>query len=186
MAGAVRSGMDVTVLGARIAAVTARRARHVAGTRRQRLEDRVESVDDIFRAADHHAVAAFESPDAAAGANVDMMDVALFKSFGAADIVLPECVAAVDNDVAGVQQPSELDDDIFGNFSGRQHDPDNARRTKLPHEFVETCRSSRAGATQFSDGLGVMVVDDGLMPVLHQSARDVSAHSTETDNADLH
>ena len=178
MAGAVRSGMDVTVLGARIAAVTARRARHVTGTWRQRFEDRIELVDDIFRAADHHAVAAFEPPDAAAGANVDMMDVALFKSFGAADIVFPECVAAVDNDIAGFQQPFELDDDTFGNFSGREHDPDNARRTKLPHQSVETCRSGRADATQFSDGLGVMVVDDNLMPVLHQSARDISAHST--------
>ena len=42
--------------------------------RRQRLEDRIEVLDDVLVAADHQAVAALEAPDAAAGAGVDVVD----------------------------------------------------------------------------------------------------------------
>jgi len=45
----------VALLGARIAAIAAGRARHVTGAWGERLEDRVEPVDDLLRATDHHA-----------------------------------------------------------------------------------------------------------------------------------
>src|SRR5277367_2760971 len=61
MPGTVRSGMDIAILGARIAAVAARRALCIAEPRRQRLEDRIETIDDGFVAADHQAIAALET-----------------------------------------------------------------------------------------------------------------------------
>src|SRR5205085_9416030 len=94
MSGAAGAGVDVALFDARIAAVAAAGARDVADPRRQRLEDRIEPVDHGFFAADHHAIAALDAPDAAAGADVEIMQPLFLQGLTAADVVLPECVAA--------------------------------------------------------------------------------------------
>src|SRR5438105_15921059 len=99
MTGPDRAGMDVALLDPQIAAVAPRRARNIADPGGQRLEDRIEPIHDRFVAADHHAIAAIDPPDPAAGADVDVVDTALLQRVAAADVVLPECVAAVDDDV---------------------------------------------------------------------------------------
>ena len=114
MAGAGRAGMDIALLGARIAALAARRARDVAEPGRQRVEDRIEPVDRLLVAADHHAVAALEPPDAARGADVDIVDALLAQRLGAADVVLVEGVAAVDDDVARSSRPASVVDRLLG------------------------------------------------------------------------
>ena len=68
-----------------------------------RLEDGIEMLDGAFGAADHHAVAALESPDAAAGAYIHVMNSFGSEFFGAADVVDVVGVAAVDEDVAGFE-----------------------------------------------------------------------------------
>src|SRR5262249_32133332 len=98
MSGANRAGMDIALLDAGIAAVASRRARDVAGTGRECGEDRIEPVDDWLVAADHHAITALQAPDAAGGADVDIVDAALAERLAAAHVVLPERVAAIDND----------------------------------------------------------------------------------------
>ena len=50
--------------------------------------------------ADHQAVAAFQSPDAAAGADIGVVNAFVFQRFGAAHIVFEIRVAAVDENVA--------------------------------------------------------------------------------------
>src|SRR3982074_69976 len=45
----------------------------VARARRQRLEDRIEVPHGCLRSADHHAVAALQAPDAAAGSDIDIV-----------------------------------------------------------------------------------------------------------------
>ena len=87
-----------------VAAVAPRRARDVAGTRSERGENRVEAEHRFAIAADHHAISALETPDAAAGADVDIMDAALLQRLAAAYVVLPERIAAIDDDVAGLHQ----------------------------------------------------------------------------------
>src|SRR5690348_15877066 len=114
MAGAAWPAMNVTKLGARVAAVATKRARHVAEPRRQRLEDRIETLDDGFRAANHHAVAALEPPHAAAGADIDVVDAASFEGFSAPDVVLIKCIAAVDNNAIRRKQSGELDNRVLG------------------------------------------------------------------------
>jgi hypothetical protein len=61
-------------------------------------------LDDWLFATDHQAVAALESPDAAAGADIDVVDVFLGEFGGAAEVVDVVGVAAVDQNVVGLQQ----------------------------------------------------------------------------------
>ena len=140
VAGADRAGMDIALLDARIAAVAPGRARNIADARRQRREDRVEPIDDRLVAADHHAIAALDAPDAAAGADVDVVDARCLQRLAAADVVLLEGVAAVDDDVAGLHQLGQRVDRRLGDLAGRQHHPDGARRLELADEILQRSR----------------------------------------------
>jgi hypothetical protein len=51
-------------------------------------------------AADHHAVADLQAPDAAGGPDVDVVDALRVEVAGAADVVVPVGVPAVDDGVA--------------------------------------------------------------------------------------
>src|SRR5690242_3639285 len=50
------------------------------------LEDRIELVKGFFRAADHHAVAAVDTPDSTAGPDVHVVNAFVFEELRAADI----------------------------------------------------------------------------------------------------
>src|SRR5581483_6986638 len=86
VSGADRAGMDVALLDSGVAAFAMLRARYVAGAGRKRLEDRIEPVDDGLLAADHHAIAALDAPDAARGADVEIMDATRLQRLAAADV----------------------------------------------------------------------------------------------------
>src|SRR5258708_11370551 len=100
MSGAGRAGVDVALRDARIAALASLCVWDVADPRCKAREDRIEPVDHGLVAADHHAIAALDAPDAAGGANIEIMDAVLLQRLAAADVVLPESVAAVDDDIA--------------------------------------------------------------------------------------
>src|ERR1700759_979935 len=89
MPGADGAGMDVALLDAGIAALTSVGARDVADARRKTCEDRIEPVDDGLVAADHHAIAALDAPDAAGGADIDIVDAALLELLATPAVVLP-------------------------------------------------------------------------------------------------
>ena len=74
VAGAVGAAVEITLLGGAAELLAAGGARDVAGAGGERGEDGVEAFHDVVFAADHHAVAALEAPDAAAGADVDVVD----------------------------------------------------------------------------------------------------------------
>src|ERR1700694_5173436 len=92
--------MHVAVFGGASEFVASRSARDVAASRRQCFEDRVEALHSFFRAANHHAIAAFQSPDAAAGADVDVVYALGGAEFGAANVIFEIRVATVDDGVA--------------------------------------------------------------------------------------
>ena len=71
-------------------------------------------VDRVVLAADHQAVAALEAPDAAAGADVDVVDAALGQRGRARDVVAVVGVAAVDDDVARLEQRGQAVDGRLG------------------------------------------------------------------------
>src|SRR6185437_2467000 len=117
MAGTARAAMHVALLRAWIAAVASGGALDVADAGRERGKNRIEAVDGGFVAADHQAIAALEAPDAAAGANVEIMNAFRLERAGAAHVVLVERVAAIDHDIAGLEHLAELSDRIVGHFA---------------------------------------------------------------------
>ena len=88
-----------------------------------RLEDRVEPLHRRLVAADHQAVAAHQAPDAAGGADVEVVDALGLQLLAAADVVDVVGVAAVDQDVALLQQRGVDVGDLVGD-AGRDHQPD--------------------------------------------------------------
>ena len=66
----------------------------------KRFEDGIKSLYGFVRSADHHAVAALQAPDAAAGSDIDVVNAFDFKFLGAANVIFEIRVAAVDNGVA--------------------------------------------------------------------------------------
>ena len=125
--GAGRSGVNVAALGAGIALLAARRAGDIAEPRRERREDRIEVIHGLLWAADHHAIAALDTPDAAGRAAIDVANALLGQFLGAADVVLVEGIAAIDDDVVRLQQAAEMLDRFFGDPAGWQHHPNGAR-----------------------------------------------------------
>src|ERR1700722_897309 len=79
VSGADRPGVNVALLDPAIAALASRGAWDIADARRQRREDRIKAIHPRLVAADHHAVATLDAPDAAGGADVDIMDATLFQ-----------------------------------------------------------------------------------------------------------
>ncbi len=112
-------------------------------------------VDDLFVAADHQTIAAVEAPHAAAGAGIDVVNALLLKRACAAHVVLVEAVAAVDDDVAGLQHAAQLPDRLLGRFAGRQHQPDGARRGELFHQIFEAAAAGGALLGQRRHCIGV-------------------------------
>ena len=68
-------------------------------SRGQAQEDRIEQFNLFGGAADHHAIASRQAPDAAGHTDIEVVDAPLRQQLGAPDIVLPEAVPAVDDDV---------------------------------------------------------------------------------------
>ena len=71
--------------------------------RSERLEDRLEASHRRLLAANHQAVPAFDSPDAAAHADIDVMNTSGFQLFRATNIVDIVRVSAVDDHVAWLE-----------------------------------------------------------------------------------
>src|SRR5262249_1444774 len=66
VAGAIRTAVQITRFGGAVELFASRCARDVAAARSQALEDRIETLDRVSLAPDHHAVATFQAPDATA------------------------------------------------------------------------------------------------------------------------
>ena len=185
--GAGRTGVNVAALGAGIAFLAARRARDIAEPRSERREDRIEVIDSLLRAADHHAIAALDTPDAAGRAAIDVANALRRQFFGVADVVLVKGIAAVDDDVVPVQQAAELLDHLFGDLARRQHQPNGARLfSELLHQIGNRRRRCGAVLCQRFARLGGSRVHHAVVSRLHQAARHVAAHLAESDHADLH
>src|SRR5207302_10910268 len=85
-------GVNVAALRPLVAAFPARRPPDRAVSRRERVEDRIEHVDDMLVAADHQAIAALQPPHAAGSSDIDVVDAASRAFPVAADTILVEAV----------------------------------------------------------------------------------------------
>ena len=142
-------------------------------------------LHDLGLAADHQAVAAVETEDAAARADVDVLDPLRGKPLGAIDVVAVVAVAAVDDDVAGRHQRSELVDGAAGDRRGDHH-PDGTRAFERRDELLQRVGAPCALGLELCDGVGADVEDDAVVPVAHEPAHDVGAHAPQSDHSELH
>ena len=186
MPGAVRPGMEIALAGTRVAAFAVRASARSPLPRRERAENRVEPFDHLLLAADHQAIAALQPPDAAAGADVEIVDAALPQRGGAADVVLPERVAPVDDGVAGREQAFELRDRGLGHGARRQHQPDDPRRGQALHQVLQGGGGLRPLLTKRQTRLEIGVENHAFVPVPHQPPGDIRAHPPEADYSDPH
>ena len=178
MPGAGWPGVNVAPLGAGGGILAAGRARNITQPRGERREDRIEMIDGLLRAAGHQAVAAFDTPDAAGGAAIDVSNMLLGQFLGAADIILVKGIAAIDDYVIGLQQAPEMFDRLFSNLSGGQHNPDGTRLVgERLHHLGERSGGCGAFLRQRLARLGVGVEHHTMVPRLHQAARDIAAHA---------
>src|ERR671920_838066 len=124
---------------------------------------------------------------AAGGPHVDVVDADRVEGAGAADVVVPLRVAAVDDRVAGLEQLGELVDRLLRRPAGRDHDPHGPRRVELLHELLERAHAGGAVAGRRLDRVGAEVEGDDLVVRVAVDAMDhVAAHLPQPDEAELH
>ena len=148
----------------------------IAASRSQGLENRIKLLDGFFRAAEHHAVTALQAPDAAAGADVHVVDAFIFKFLRAADVILEIGVAAINQDVARGKFASQLVNSLFRRAAGRDHHPRDLRFAEFAGKIVDRGRRDRAFTGDFLDIVGAKIGDYHFVPTAHQTTRHVRAH----------
>src|SRR5437899_6109116 len=120
--GSVRATVQVPEFGGAVELLASRGSRNIARTGSQSFENWIEAFDYLRLAANHHAVAALQAPDAAAGADVDVVYALRREFFGAPDIVDIIGIASVDEDVTGLKRRHQVGDRLV-HGSRRNHQP---------------------------------------------------------------
>ncbi len=159
--------------------------RHLTAAWRQRAEDRIEPPHDLRLAANHQAVTALESPDAAAGPHVHVMDAALLELRGPADVVVIVRIAAIDNHIVWREQWRQLLDRRVDD--GRRHHQDEvAWRGQRRDEVGQRMGADRSFARERVDAGRRDVLDHCRISGAQQPADHVPAHPAEPDHPELH
>src|SRR4029077_14068819 len=121
----------------------------------------------------------FQSPDAATGADVDVMHALGGAEFGAANVVFEIRVAAVDDGVAGLHGADESLHGFFRGIARRYHDPRGARRVQLADQVVKGRGGDRAFASDTLDGIGAEIGHNHGVTAAHQAPRHVGTHTPQ-------
>ena len=74
----------------------------------QRLPDRLETANSLGIPTDHQAKTTVESVDPSARSDVEIDDLSFGQTLLTGDVVFEKAVAAVNDDVAGIEQRGEL------------------------------------------------------------------------------
>src|SRR5262245_44798965 len=130
MAGATRPAMQISLLGCAVCLLPAWRAGNVAAAGREGGEDRAETLHWIRFAADHHAIAALQPPDATARADVDIADPLGHQLLGSADVVDVVGIAAVNENVTALKVWQQIGNGPV-DHARWHHQPDGAGLREL-------------------------------------------------------
>src|SRR5215471_606631 len=103
MPRARRPAMQVTFLRHAGNFFAARSPRHISRARREGPENRIETLHHSRLSADHLAIAAFESPDASACANVAVVNPFRGKLLRAANVVDVIRISTIDNHIVSLK-----------------------------------------------------------------------------------
>src|SRR6267142_4692100 len=185
VAGAVGAAMQIAFFGCAGGLFAAGSAVDVAAAGRQRLENRVEVLNHFVFAADHLAIAAVESPDAAAGADIDIVNPLGLQFFGAANVVDVIGVAAVNQDVAGREFRNQFTDRCVDDGRGN-HQPDGARLLQLLHEIINRAGAGGAFTGKLLNAIRAAVIHNAGVAVFLQAPHHVGTHTPQTDHSELH
>src|SRR5260370_42173467 len=105
-------------------------------------------LDDWRLAGDHVAEAQLESPDATAGAGIDVVNPLRRERFGSPDVVDVIRIAAVNDDVVALEPARQVRDGLLDDRR-RHHHPRNARQLELGGKIVERRRTHSALLREF-------------------------------------
>jgi hypothetical protein len=181
-----RTRVQIAHRGPRISAGTAFCVGQTAGTRSERLQNRIDALHRGSLPADHEAIASSQSPNATGRSNIDVIDAVLPQILGAADIVAIERVAAVDDRVAGDKASGEGRNHLIRRPTSRQHEPNVSRRSDLPDEIIEIVGGSSTFIFEPRNSDSIQVIDDASVPRTQKSARDSRPHTAQAYNSDVH
>ena len=143
----------------------------------QVLQERLDVLVGGGVTADHHAVALLQPPDPAGHAGVEEADALLRRLGGAALRVAEVRVAAVDDDVAVLEQAEDRLEGVLGRVAGRDHQPHDAGLRELRGELDQ--RVGRPLGVRPRIGLD-------RVAVLAQPLDHVGAHPAEADHSEIH
>jgi len=93
-------------------------------------------LHDFGLPADHLAIAALESPNAAARADVDVVKALRRKFLGAANVIDVVRISAVDHDIAYVELAGQFVERCI-HYARGNHEPNSARLAQLLDEIIE-------------------------------------------------
>src|SRR5262249_16922641 len=108
-----------------------------------------------------------------------------FHHYGASNVIHVVGVAAVDEDVAGLEMRREVGDGLVHD-GGRDHQPDRARLIQFLHELCERGGPHGLLLNQFLYGFRRPVEDHALVALLEKASHHVRAHPAESDHSELH
>ncbi len=122
MSGAVGTAVQIAMLGSATDRIAPRCSRRAGNAWRECRERRVKALHDVFFPANHHAVAAFKTPYTAARPYIHIVNFLWCELLSATNVVDVIRVAAVNEDVVGIEMRQEVGD-ILVHGSCRYHQP---------------------------------------------------------------
>src|ERR1019366_8494848 len=147
---------------------------------------RLDLLEGAAVASHHETVADIEAPDAAARAGIEVAQALRFEPGATLDVVLEGRVAAVDHDVAFVEERHQRVDGFVGGRPVGQHEPDRPRRAQFAGYVFEALDGLGAlGLELFGLGERAVPYDDPVTAA-QQTPGHVAAHAPQTDHRQLH
>ena len=122
-------------------------------------------LNDRGFASDHHAVATFQPPDAAARPDIHIVDAFGSELFSTTDIVDIIGVSAIDEDVAARQKWEQIVDCLIDHSSG-DHQPDGSGGGEFAYKIGKARAPRGIFGGELGDGLGGAIEDHALVAVL--------------------
>ena len=150
--------MQIALLGRSARVFAPRGAWDIAAARREAGKDRVETLYDFRFPSDHHAIAALQPPNAAAGADIDVVDALGRQFLGSADVIDVIGVAAIDQDIVAFEMGQQIGDGLV-DHAGRDHQPDGAGPRQHLRELGRRGGADGSLSYQVSHGLRRHVED---------------------------
>ena len=172
------SAVEIAFFGGAASAVAPRCARDVGPARCQCAKDRIQAFRNISFAPDHETVTALQSPNAAAGAGIEVIDFFRPQHCCAAHVVFVVGITAIYNNVARLHAVGQRSDCLLGGVSRRQHQPNNTRGSEGAKQVHERRRTPSTFGTELFYGRAIDVKHHTFMASTHQPPGHVAAHAS--------